>query len=143
MPEGRPLTGCAHEYKRHGTTTLFAELNVATGAVLDGHFERKRRVEFLEFMDRLVALHPGQELHVILDKLNTHRVEQEPWRKAHPHVHFQFTPTHASWLNQVEVWFSIRSADALRGASFRSVKEWIAQIDAFIATYNDEAAPFE
>ena len=88
-----------------------------------------------------MALHPGKELHVILDNLSTHRVEQEPWRKAHPQVHFHFTPTHASWLNQMEVWFSILSAKALRGASFRSVKELIAQIAAFIAAYN--AAPFE
>lgn len=143
MPDGRALTGFAHEYKRHGTSTLFAALNVATGQVLGGHFKRKRRVEFLTFMDRLVAAHPGQELHVILDNLSTHRVEQEPWRKAHPNVHFHFTPTHASWLNQVEVWFSILSAKALRGASFRSVKALIAQIDAFIAAYNEDAAPFE
>lgn len=143
LPDGRALTGFAHEYKRHGTSTLFAALNVATGQVLGGHFKRKRRVEFLEFMDRLVALHPGKELHVILDNLSTHRVEQEPWRKAHPQVHFHFTPTHASWLNQIEVWFSILSAKALRGASFRSVKELIAQIDAFIAAYNEDAAPFD
>jgi transposase len=143
LPDGRALTGFAHEYKRHGTSTLFAALNVATGQVLGGHFQRKRRVEFLEFMDRLVALHPGKELHVILDSLSTHRIEQEPWRKAHPQVYFHFTPTHASWLNQIEVWFSILSAKALRGASFRSVKELIAQIDAFIAAYNEEAAPFE
>ncbi len=143
MPDGRALTGFAHEYKRHGTSTLFAALNVATGQVLGGHFKRKRRVEFLAFMDRLVAAHPGKELHVILDNLSTHRVEQEPWRKAHPNVHFHFTPTHASWLNQVEVWFSILSAKALRGASFRSVKALIEQIDAFIAAYNEDAAPFE
>jgi transposase len=143
MPDGRALTGFAHEYKRHGTSTLFAALNVATGQVLGGHFKRKRRVEFLAFMDRLVAAHPGKELHVILDNLSTHRVENERWRKAHPFVHFHFTPTHASWLNQIEVWFSILSTKALRGASFRSVKQLIEQIDAFIAAYNEDAAPFE
>lgn len=142
MPDGKALTGFAHEYKRHGTTTLFAALNVATGQVLSGHFQRKRRVEFLSFMDQLVALHPGKELHVILDNLSTHRVEHEPWAKAHPQVHFHFTPTHASWLNQIEVWFSILSAKALRGASFRSVKELVAQIDAFVAAYNETAQPF-
>ncbi len=114
-------------------STLFAALNVAAGQVPGGHYQRQRRVEFLEFMDRLVAAHPGRELHVILDHLGTHRVAQEPWRKAHPRVHFHFTPTHASWLNQVEVWCSILSAKALRGAGFRSVKELLAQIDAFIA----------
>ena len=143
MPDGRALTGFAHEYKRHGTSTLFAALNVATGQVIGGHFKRKRRVDFLEFMDRLVAQHPERELHVILDNLSTHRVEHDPWTKAHPNVHFHFTPTHASWLNQVEVWFSILTAKALRGASFRSVKQLIAQIDAFIAAYNEEATPFE
>ena len=143
LPDGRALTGFAHEYKRHGTSTLFAALNVVTGQVLGGHFQRKRRVEFLAFMDRLVAAHPGKELHVILDNLSTHRVEKEQWCKAHPLVHFHFTPTHASWLNQVEVWFSILSAKALRGASFRSVKQLIEQIDAFIAAYNEDAAPFE
>ncbi len=143
MPDGRALTGFAHEYKRHGTSTLFAALNVATGQVLGGHFKRKRRVEFLAFMDRLVAAHPGKELHVILDNLSTHRVEQEPWRKAHPNVHFHFTPTHASWLNQIEVWFSILTRKALRGASFRSVQALIEQIDAFIVAYNEDAAPFE
>ena len=79
LPDGRALTGFAHEDKRHGASTLFAALNVAAGQVLGGHFQRKRRVEFLGFMDRLVARHPGRELHVILDNLSIHRVEQEPW----------------------------------------------------------------
>ncbi len=143
MPDGRALTGFAHEYKRHGTSTLFAALNVATGQVTGGHFKRRRRVDFLKFMDRLVAQYPGKELHVILDNLSTHKVEKEAWAKAHPEVHFDFTPTHASWLNQVEVWFSILTAKSLRGSSFRSVKELTSQIDAFIAAYNNEASPFE
>lgn len=143
MPDGRALTGFAHEYKRHGTSTLFAALNVATGQVTGGHFKRKRRVDFLKFMDQLVAQYPGKELHVILDNLSTHKVEKEAWAKAHPEVHFHFTPTHASWLNQVEVWFSILTTKALRGKSFTSVKELISQIDAFIDAYNQEAAPFE
>ena len=70
-----PFTNAVY---RHGTSTLFAALNVVTGQVVGGHFKRKRRVEFLGFMDRLVALHPGKELHVILDNLSTHKVEQEP-----------------------------------------------------------------
>ena len=143
MPDGRVLTGFAHEYKRHGTSTLFAALNVTTGQVTGGHFKRKRRVDFLKFMDQLVAQYPGKELHVILDNLSTHKVKKEAWAKAHPEVHFHFTPTHASWLNQIEVWFSILTAKALRGMSFRSVKELISQIDAFIAAYNQEAAPLE
>ena len=78
-----------------------------------------------------------------MDNLSTHKVEKEACEKAHPEVHFHFTPTHASWLNQVEVWFSILTAKALRGMSFRSVKELISQIDAFLAAYNQEAAPLE
>ena len=143
LPNGRALTGFAHEYKRHGTTTLFAALNTATGQVVAGHYKRKRRVEFLDFMDRLVAAHPGKELHVILDNLSTHRVEKDKWVQAHPQVKFHYTPTHASWLNQIEIWFSILTRKALRGASFRSVKELIAALDAFIAAYNQTAAPFE
>ena len=137
------LTGCAHENKRHGTSTLLAALNVATGPSTGGNFKRKRREDFLKFMDQLVAHHPGKELHVILDNPSTLKVEKEAWAKANSEVHFHFMPTHASWLNQVEVWFSILTTKALRGMSFRSVKELISQVDAFIAAYSQEAAPFE
>jgi transposase len=142
LPDGRALTGFAHEYKRHGTTTLFAALNVLTGQVQAQHYKRKRRIEFLDFMDQVVAAHPGKELHVIVDNLSIHLVDKEPWKKAHPQVHFHFTPTHASWLNQVEVWFSILTRQALRGASFGHVKELIAAIEAFIQAYNATAHPF-
>ncbi len=143
LPNGRALTGFAHEYKRHGTTHLFAALQVATGQVLAGHYRRKRRLDFLDFMDRVVALHPDKELHVIVDNLSTHRLPLgHPWLSAHPQVHFHFTPTHASWLNQIEIWFSILTRKALRGASFRSVKELIAALDAFIQAYNQTATPF-
>ena len=143
LPNGRALTGFAHEYKRHGTTTLFAALETATGRVHGGHYRRKRRDEFLDFLDGLVAAHPGQILHLILDNLSTHLLPPEhPWRRRHPQVHFHFTPTHASWLNQIEVWFSILSAQALRGASFTSVAQLTAAIDAFIHAYNQNATPF-
>jgi len=143
MADGRSLTGFIHEYKRHGTTTLFAALNIATGQIHAGHSKRKRRIEFLDFMDQLVALHPGKELHVVLDNLSTHLVEKEKWAKQHPRVHFHYTPTHASWLNQVEVWFSILTEQALRGASFRSVKQLVAAMDAFIKASNETATPFQ
>jgi transposase len=143
LPNGRALTGFSHEYRRHGTTTLFAALETATGRVHGGHYKRKRRDEFLDFLDHLVAQHPGKELHLILDNLSTHQMPPEhPWRRRHPQVVFHFTPTHASWLNQIEVWFSILSTQALRGASFRSVRELITAIDAFIAAYNQTATPF-
>ena len=106
LPNGRALTGQSHDYKRHGTTTLFAALEVASGKVLGEHSKRRRRVEFLGFMNKVVAAFPGRELHVILDNLNTYK-KNERWLKKHPSVKFHFTPTRASWLNQVETWFSI------------------------------------
>ena len=142
MPNGRALTGQSHDYKRHGTTTLFAALNVATGKVTGRQYKRRRRIEFLDFMNRIVAEQPGRELHVILDNLNTHKPKNDRWLKRHPNVHFHFTPTKASWLNQIEIWFSILAAKALAGTSFNSRKELIAHINAFITAYNVDAKPF-
>lgn len=143
LPNGRALTGFAHEYKRRGTTTLFAALDVATGQIKTQHAKRRRRVEFLAFMNDVIADHPEREIHVVLDNLNTHKPKQDRWRAHHPNVHFHFTPTHASWLNQVEIWFSILSRSTLHGASFTSVRQLRAAIDAFIAAYNPHATPFQ
>ena len=142
MPSGRALTGQSHDYKRHGTTTLFAAFNVTTGKVTGRQYKRRRRIEFLDFRNRVVAEHPDRELHVILDNLNTHKPKNDRWLKRHKNVHFHFTPTKASWLNQVEIWFSILAAKALAGTSFNSRKELMAHIDAFIAAYNVDAKPF-
>lgn len=142
LPNGRALTGHAHEYKRHGTTTLFAALNVATGEVASGHYKRRRRREFLDFMNGVIAEHGDREIHVILDNLNTHKPKRDRWLAAHPNVHFHFTPTHASWLNQIECWFSILSRSALQGASFTSPKQVRNAIDTFIGAYNETATPF-
>jgi hypothetical protein len=101
LPNGRALTGFAHEYKRRGTTTLFAALEVATGQIKARHSKRRRRPEFLDFMNRLVAEYPDQEIHVVLDNLSTHKPKRDQRRVRHKNVHFHFTPTHASWLNQV------------------------------------------
>jgi transposase len=141
LPNGRALTGQSHDYKRHGTTTLFAALDVATGEIKASHYKRRRRVEFLDFMNRIVVAQPGRALHVVLDNLNTHK-KNEDWLALHPNVRFHFTPTRASWLNQVEIWFSILAGNALSGASFTSVPQLRAHIDAFIAAYNDRAKPF-
>jgi len=143
LPNGRALSGFNHEYERCGTSTLFAALNVATGRVKAGHYRRRRRVEFLDFMNEVVAEYPEQEIHVILDNLNTHKPKEDRWLRQHSNVHFHFTPTHASWLNQIEVWFSILSRQALRGESFSSVKELRQGIDQFVAAYNPQAHPFE
>lgn len=141
LPNGRALTGQSHDYKRHGTTTLFAALEVATGRIITSHSKRRRRVEFLGFMNTLAKAFPDRELHVILDNLSTHK-KNEPWLKKHPNVHFHFTPTRSSWLNQVETWFSILQGQSLSGASFTSIKQLQEHIDAFIAAYNQTAAPF-
>jgi transposase len=142
LPNGRALTGQAHNYTRHGTSTLFAAFNVANGAVTARHYQRRRRVEFLDFMNRIVAAHPGREIHVILDNLNTHKPKRDRWLARHKNVHFHYTPTGASWLNQVECWFSILAGQSLQGASFTSVDELRRHIDAFIADYNETARPF-
>ena len=143
LPNGKAVTGFNHEYKRHGTTTLFAALDVLTGKVFGGHAPRRRRRDFLAFMNELVALYPRRELHVSLDNLNTHKPKHDRWLAQHGNVHLHFTPTHASWLNQIECWFSILSRRALRGASFTSPGEVREAIDRFIAAYNQNAAPFE
>jgi len=144
LPNGRAMTGYNHEYTRHGTTTLFAALNVATGQVKAGHYWRRRRREFLDFMNEVVADYPTDvELHVVLDNSNTHKPKHDHWVARHPNVHFHYTPTHASWLNQVEVWFSLLSRAALRDASFTSPWGVRDAIDAYIKVYNPRATPFE
>jgi transposase len=141
LPNGRALTGHSHDYKRNGTTTLFAAYEVATGKVTAKHEKRRRRKEFLAFMDDVVAAYPGRRLEVILDNLNTHK-KNEAWLARHPLVTFHYTPTRASWLNQVECWFSILQGQSLAGASFKSVEELKAHIDAYIAEHNTTAEPF-
>jgi transposase len=143
LPNGRAITGFNHEYKRHGTTTLFAALEVATGLVTTGHYQRRRRVDFLDFMNRVLKACGEKEIHVILDNLNTHKPKRDMWLKRHKNVHVHYTPTHASWMNQVEVWFSILTRSALKGASFTSPQEVRAAIDRFVAAYNPRAHPFE
>ena len=143
LPSGRAVTGFSHQYQRNGTTTLFAALNVVTGKVKAGHYQRRRRVDFLDFMNHLIAEYPDQDIHVILDNLNIHKSKHDGWLEQHPRVHFHYTPTHASWLNQIEVWFSILARAALKGASFNSVAELREAIDRFIEAYNPSAAPFK
>jgi transposase len=143
LPDGKAVNGFSHCYKRHGTTTLFAALDVATGQVKTGHYARRRRREFLDFMNELVADNPDRELHVILDNLSTHKPKRDRWLKLHPNVQLHFIPTYSSWLNQVECWFSILSRSALRGASFTSARQLREAIDRFVKVYNETAAPFE
>lgn len=144
LPNGRALTGFSHHYKRHGTTTLFAALEITTGLIRVGHYNRRRRREFLDFMNSVVSQYPSeQELHVILDNLNTHKPKRDQWLARHKNVHFHFTPTRASWLNQVEVWFSILTRRVLRNGSYTSPRQVREAINRFLEAYNQGAAPFE
>lgn len=143
LPNGKAITGFNHEYKRHGTTTLFAALEVATGLIKTNQFQRRRRKEFLAFMNEVVAEHGQREIHVILDNLSTHKPKNDKWLMRHKNVKFHYTPTHASWLNQVEVWFSILSRQALRSKSFTSKEQLVKAIETFEKVYNKKAVPFE
>jgi transposase len=142
LPNGRAMTGQSHDYKRHGTTTLFAALDLSSGEVVGRHYKRRRRVEFLDFMNQVVAAYPEREIHVVLDNLSTHKPKCDMWLKRHKSVHFHYPPTHASWLNQIEIWFSILAKKSLDGQSFTSVPELVQHIDAFISDYNKTATPF-
>jgi len=140
---GKIVRGLKSTYQRHGTLNLFAALQVATGQIKTATTPLKRREEFLQFMDPIVAEAPaGREIHAILDNDCTHK-KCDGWLAQHPHVHFHYTPTSASWLNQVEIWFGIMSRKVLRGANFRNVAELRQAIEAFIAAYNPKAKPFK
>ena len=107
LPDGRALSRRSHDYKRNGTSTLLAAFEVATGKVMAAHKKRRQRIEFLDFMNHIVATYPDAAIHGVLDNLNIHKPRNDHWLKRHPDVHFHFTPTRSSWLNQVEIWFSI------------------------------------
>ena len=143
LPNGEAVRGHTHEYKRHGTTTLFAALEVHAGTVTVGHYKRKRRREFLDFMNRIVALYPDTELHVVLDNFVTHKPKNDRWLARHPNVHLHYTPTHASWLNQIEIWFSILTQAVLRHLSATNPMQVRDAIDRFTAASNEHPVPFE
>ncbi len=140
---GRVVRAYQSTYKRHGTLNLFAALEVATGKIKGKVTEAKKRVDFQRFMDDIVSEYASsQQLHVILDNYCTHKKNKD-WLEKHRNVHFHFTPTSASWLNQVEIWFGIFSRKALRGASFTSSGELRRRIEQFIERYNPDSKPFK
>jgi hypothetical protein len=96
LPNGLAMIGQSHDYKRHGTSTLFAALNVGTGQVIGKHYKRRRRFEFRDFMNRVVKQYEGKEIQVILDNLSTHRPKRDLGLARHPNAHFHYTPTHIS-----------------------------------------------
>ena len=143
---GDVVRGQKSTYTRHGTINLFAALNVATGQVKTKITETKTRVDFQSFMEGVIAEQPAdQELHVILDNYSTHKNNQEWLKQFDGRVHFHFTPTPASWLNQVEIVFSMlqrKALTALTGASFASKQQLCDAIEAYIRSHNARAKPF-
>src|SRR3954452_16018169 len=132
-----------HDYKRNGTTTLFAALEVATGSVLDRCYDRHGKAEFLDFLKQVAKAYPRRELHVVLDNYHTHKHDDiNRWLAKHPRITLHFTPTSGSWLNLVEVFFGIITRQAIRRGSFDSVKELVAAISTFIEGWNDRCHPF-
>jgi transposase len=132
-----------HDYVRHGTTTLFAALEVATGKVIDACQPRHRHQEFLAFLKLVARAHPRVQLHVVADNYATHKHPTvNAWLIKHPRVHLHFTPTSCSWLNLVECFFSIITRQAIRRGAFTSVADLTAAIEAYIDSWNDHAEPF-
>jgi transposase len=138
LPESR-----THDYVRHGTTTLFAALEVATGKVVDACYDRHRHQEFLRFLRQVAKAYPRRKLHVVVDNYATHKHPTvQGWLARNPRITLHFTPTSGSWLNLVEVFFSIISRQAIRRGTFRSVQELIDAISGFIDGWNDRCRPF-
>jgi transposase len=132
-----------HDYTRHGTTSLFAALEVASGKVHGRCYRRHRHAEFIVFLESLAKRYPKLELHLICDNYGTHKhpaVKQ--WLAAHPRFRLHFTPTSASWLNLVERWFGLISAQTIRRGSFDSVARLEQAIARFLATWNENAKSF-
>jgi transposase len=138
------VQGITHDYYRHGTTTLFAALDVASGTVLTQCKPRHRHQEFLAFLRHLdAALPPALDAHLIVDNYGTHKhAHVRAWLARHPRYHLHFTPTYASWLNQIERWFALITQRAIRRGSFTSVPQLVAKIDQFVTHYNRHARPF-
>ncbi|QPN60137.1 IS630 family transposase [Synechococcus sp. CBW1002] len=138
------VEGVTHDYIRHGTTTLFAALDVATGEVITQCKPRHRHQEFLGFLRQIETSVPDDlDIHLIVDNYCTHKhAKVRSWLAQRPRFHVHYTPTYASWLNQVERWFGIITQRAIRRGSFSSVKELIAKIEQFVAAYNKTRAPF-
>ena len=132
-----------HDYKRNGTATLFAALEVATGKVTDACYERHRHQEFLKFLKKVAKAYPRQRLHIVCDNYATHKHEKvETWLRRNRRVTLHFTPTSASWLNLVEVFFSIITRQAIHRGTFPSVADLVEAIRKFIDVWNERCEPF-
>ena len=139
---GKVMRGIQSTYKRNGTVNLFAALEVATGTVTAKTTQTKTREDFLLYMDELVKEYGSErELHVIVDNYCTHK-KNDTWLTTNKNVSFHYTPTSASWLNLVEVWFGIFTRKSLRGASFESTQKLEEHIKAYVEATNQQPAPF-
>ena len=138
------VEGVTHGYIRHGTTTLFAALDVATGQILAQCKPRHRHQEFLSFLKHIDAnVPPDLDVHLVVDNYSTHKhVKVKRWLAARPCYHIHFTPTYSSWINQVEIWFNIITQKAIRRGSFSSVRQLVDKIRYFTDAYNPQARPF-
>jgi len=132
-----------HDYVRHGTTTLFAALEVATGKVTDACYPRHRNDEFLRFLKQVAKAYPRTKLHIVVDNYATHKHPNvTAWLAKHPRITLHFTPTSGSWLNMVEIFFGIITRQAIRRGTFTSVKDLISAIGTFIDGWNERCEPF-
>jgi transposase len=138
------VEGVTHDYYRHGTTTLFAALNVLDGSVISQCRPRHRHQEFLGFLNHLDHQVPAElAVHLIADNYATHKHPKvKAWLARHRRFHIHYTPTYASWLNQVERWFALITQQAIRRDSFHSVRELVAKIDRYVTHYNEHKRPF-
>ncbi len=138
------VEGVTHDYRRHGTTTLFAALDIQTGEVMAQCKPRHRHQEFLQFLRHIEEqVPPDLDIHLVIDNYATHKhAKIKQWLARHPRFQLHFTPTYASWLNQVEIWFHIITQRAIRRGSFNKVKELIRRIDRFTDHWNENAQPF-
>jgi transposase len=143
MKKGRAAT-MTHDYKRHGTTTLFATLDVLTGKVIGKCFKRHRHQEFLRFLRLIDTQIPRKlQIHMICDNYGTHNhAEVKAWLAKHPRFHMHFTPTSSSWLNLVERFFREITSKAIRRGVFHSVNDLIAAIEQYLRVHNDDPVPF-
>jgi transposase len=143
MRPGQPARR-THDYERHGTTSLFAALDIATGKVIGQCHRRHRHQEFVRFLDRIESEVPADlEIHLVMDNYATHKTPKvAAWFKRHPRYHLHFTPTSASWLNQVERWFAKITEQRLRRSAFRCVADLEKAIEDYIASNNANPKPF-
>ena len=133
-----------NEYVRHGTRTLLASLDIGTGRVIAHVRKRRTSKDFLAFLDSVVKEYPNQRLAIVLDNLNTHTNEAaRKWLETHQLVSFHYTPTHASWVNLIECFFSILTRQGLQQAVHQSAKELEIFLKSFIQEYNKRCGPFE